>query len=869
MASYQPQTDHEKRKQISIRGIAPVENVVEFKKAFNRHLHYTIVKDRNVATPRDYYLSLAHTVRDYLVGRWIRTQQHYYEKDPKRVYYLSLEFYMGRTLSNTMVNLGIQSACDEALYQIGLDIEELEEIEEDAGLGNGGLGRLAACFLDSMATLGLAAYGYGIRYDYGIFAQRIEDGWQVEEPDEWLRYGNPWEKARPEYVLPVNFYGRTEDTDTGVKWVDTQVVFAMPYDSPIPGYGNNTVNTMRLWSAKAPNSFNLHFFNNGEYINAVCDRNQAENISRVLYPNDNFFSGKELRLKQEYFLVASTLQDILRRFKSSKFGSRDPVRRSFESFPDKENDSNNALYGFAEKVAIQLNDTHPSMAIPELLRIFVDIEGLPWDKAWDITVKTFAYTNHTVLPEALERWPVSMLERILPRHLQIIYLINHNFLQEVRAKYPGDSGKLRRMSIVEEDGEKKINMAFLSIIGSHAVNGVAALHSEIIKKETFHDFYEMFPERFQNKTNGITPRRWLLLCNPGLSDIIAEKIGEGWVTDLYKLRDLKKYAEDENFLRNIIKVKQENKMKLAEYIQEHYKIKVNTSSIFDIQVKRIHEYKRQLLNCFHIITLYNRLKRDPNQAFVPRTIMIGGKAAPGYHMAKLIIKLINSVAKVVNNDPIIGDRLKVVYLENYRVSLAEKIIPAADLSEQISTAGTEASGTGNMKFMLNGALTIGTLDGANVEMREEMGDENIFIFGMKVDEVEELKRSGYNPRHYYDTNPDLHLVLEQLNSGFFSPDKPGLFRDLYNSVMGPDRFCLLKDYEDYIRCQDEVSKVFKNPLKWAKMCVLNIASSGKFSSDRTISEYAKEIWGVEPNDIKLPPPHEGLDTMDSKPPQKK
>ncbi|XP_022324390.2 glycogen phosphorylase, muscle form-like isoform X2 [Crassostrea virginica] len=869
MASYQPQTDHEKRKQISIRGIAPVENVVEFKKAFNRHLHYTIVKDRNVATPRDYYLSLAHTVRDYLVGRWIRTQQHYYEKDPKRVYYLSLEFYMGRTLSNTMVNLGIQSACDEALYQIGLDIEELEEIEEDAGLGNGGLGRLAACFLDSMATLGLAAYGYGIRYDYGIFAQRIEDGWQVEEPDEWLRYGNPWEKARPEYVLPVNFYGRTEDTDTGVKWVDTQVVFAMPYDSPIPGYGNNTVNTMRLWSAKAPNSFNLHFFNNGEYINAVCDRNQAENISRVLYPNDNFFSGKELRLKQEYFLVASTLQDILRRFKSSKFGSRDPVRRSFESFPDKENDSNNALYGFAEKVAIQLNDTHPSMAIPELLRIFVDIEGLPWDKAWDITVKTFAYTNHTVLPEALERWPVSMLERILPRHLQIIYLINHNFLQEVRAKYPGDSGKLRRMSIVEEDGEKKINMAFLSIIGSHAVNGVAALHSEIIKKETFRDFYEMFPERFQNKTNGITPRRWLLLCNPGLSDIIAEKIGEGWVTDLYKLRDLKKYAEDENFLRNIIKVKQENKMKLAEYIQEHYKIKVNTSSIFDIQVKRIHEYKRQLLNCFHIITLYNRLKRDPNQAFVPRTIMIGGKAAPGYHMAKLIIKLINSVAKVVNNDPIIGDRLKVVYLENYRVSLAEKIIPAADLSEQISTAGTEASGTGNMKFMLNGALTIGTLDGANVEMREEMGDENIFIFGMKVDEVEELKRSGYNPRHYYDTNPDLHLVLEQLNSGFFSPDKPGLFRDLYNSVMGPDRFCLLKDYEDYIRCQDEVSKVFKNPLKWAKMCVLNIASSGKFSSDRTISEYAKDIWGVEPNDIKLPPPHEGLDTMDSKPPQKK
>uniref|UniRef100_A0A8W8I587 Alpha-1,4 glucan phosphorylase n=2 Tax=Magallana TaxID=2171616 RepID=A0A8W8I587_MAGGI len=550
-------------------------------------------------------------------------------------------------------------------------------------------------------------------------------------------------------------------------------------------------------------------------------------------------------------------------------GSRDPVRRSFESFPDKDNESNDTLYGFAEKVAIQLNDTHPSMAIPELLRIFVDVEGLPWDKAWGITVKTFAYTNHTVLPEALERWPVSMLEKILPRHLQIIYLINHNFLQEVAKKYPGDAGRMRRMSIVEEDGEKRINMAYLSIVGSHAVNGVAALHSEIIKSETFREFYEMYPERFQNKTNGITPRRWLLLCNPGLSDIIAEKIGEEWVTDLYQLQNLKKFADDENFLRNIIKVKQENKMKLAEYIQENYNIKVNTSSIFDIHVKRIHEYKRQLLNCFHIITLYNRLKRDPNQAFVPRTIMVGGKAAPGYHMAKLIIKLINSVAKVINNDPIIGDRLKVVYLENYRVSLAEKIIPAADLSEQISTAGTEASGTGNMKFMLNGALTIGTLDGANVEMREEMGDENIFIFGMKVNEVEELKRSGYNPRHYYETNPDLRLVLDQLYTGFFSPDKPGLFRDLYNSVMGPDRFCLLKDYEDYIKCQDSVSEVFKDPLQWAKMCVLNIASSGKFSSDRTISEYARDIWGVEPNDIKLPPPHEGLDSMDSKPPQKK
>lgn len=837
-----PQSDHDRRKQISIRGIAPVENVVDIKKAFNRHLHYTIVKDRNVATPRDYYLTLAHTVWDHLVGRWIRTQQHYYEKDPKRVYYLSLEFYMGRTLANTMVNLGIQSSCDEALYQLGLDIEELEEIEEDAGLGNGGLGRLAACFLDSMATLGLAAYGYGIRYDYGIFAQKIDNGWQVEEPDEWLRYGNPWEKSRPEYVLPINFYGRVEESNGRKRWVDTQVVFAMPYDTPIPGYGNNTVNTMRLWSAKASSNFNLKFFNNGDYIQAVCDRNEAENISRVLYPNDNMFEGKELRLKQEYFLVASTLQDIIRRFKSSKFGSRDPIRTSFDAFPD--------------KVAIQLNDTHPSLAIPELMRIFVDIEGIPWEKAWDLTVRTCAYTNHTVLPEALERWPVHLLETLLPRHLQIMYYINHNFLQQVAKKWPGDFERMKRMSMVEEDGEKRVNMAYLSIVGSHAINGVAAIHSNIIKNETFRDFAEMYPERFQNKTNGITPRRWLLLCNPGLSDVIADKIGEGWVTDLKELEKLKKSANDETFLRTIIKVKQENKMKLAEYIKQQFNITVNTSSIFDMQVKRIHEYKRQLLNCFHMIVLYNRLKKNPSMQFTPRTIMIGGKAAPGYHMAKLIIKLINNVGRTINNDPIIGDRLKIVYLENYRVSLAEKIIPAADLSEQISTAGTEASGTGNMKFMLNGALTIGTLDGANVEMKEEMGDENIFIFGMTVDEVEETKKQGYDPKVYYEKNPELKQVLDQINNGYFSPEDQNMFKDIYNSIMFQDRFMLCKDFESYIKCQDRVGEVFRKPLEWAKMCLHNVASSGKFSSDRTISEYAKEIWGVEPNDIKLPAPHE-------------
>nr|BBI18979.1 glycogen phosphorylase [Haliotis discus hannai] len=844
-----PKTDQDKRKQISIRGIAPVENVSNVKSTFNRHLHYTLVKDRNVATPRDYYFALAHTVRDHLVGRWIRTQQYYYEMDPKRVYYLSLEFYMGRTLSNTMVNLGMQSSCDEAMYQLGLDIEELEEIEEDAGLGNGGLGRLAACFLDSMATLGLAAYGYGIRYDYGIFTQKINDGWQLEEPDDWLRYGNPWEKARPEYMLPVNFYGRAEGSLADGKWVDSQVVFAMPYDSPIPGYGNNTVNTLRLWSAKAPNSFDLRFFNNGAYIDAVCDRNLAENISRVLYPNDNVFEGKELRLKQEYFLVAATLQDIVRRFKSSRFGCRDPVRTSFDTFPD--------------KVAIQLNDTHPSMAIPELMRILVDIERVPWEKAWEITVRACAYTNHTVLPEALERWPTSLLSNVLPKHLQIMYEINHRFLQEVRKKWPGDEDRVRRMSMVEEHGEQKINMAHLAIVGSHAVNGVAAIHSEIIKRETFKDFYEMFPERFQNKTNGITPRRWLLLCNPGLSDAIADKIGEGWVSNLNELRQLEPLVDDESFLRGIMRVKQENKIRLAAFIKQEYNIEVNPASIFDMQVKRIHEYKRQLLNCLHVITIYNRLKKNPSMEFVPRTVMVGGKAAPGYHMAKLIIKLINNVGRVINNDPIVGDRLKVVYLENYRVSLAEKIIPAADLSEQISLAGTEASGTGNMKFQLNGALTIGTLDGANVEMREEMGADNIFIFGMTVDDVEELNRRGYNARSYYESNPELKQVLDQINNGYFSPENPDLFKDVFNNLVNDDRFRLLADYDAYIKCQDEVNDLFKNPLAWAKKALLNIAAFGKFSSDRTIFEYAREIWGVEPTDVKLPAPHQAKDGSDS------
>ncbi|XDV18617.1 hypothetical protein PO909_024272 [Leuciscus waleckii] len=831
-----PLTDQEKRKQISVRGLAGVENVSDLKTNFNRHLHFTLVKDRNVATKRDYYFALAHTVRDHLVGRWIRTQQHYYEKDPKRVYYLSLEFYMGRTLQNTMVNLALENACDEAIYQLGLDMEELQDMEEDAGLGNGGLGRLAACFLDSMATLGLAAYGYGIRYEFGIFNQKIVKGWQVEEADDWLRYGNPWEKARPEYMRPVHFYGRVEHHPDGVKWVDTQVILALPYDTPVPGYRNNIVNTMRLWSAKAPCEFHLKDFNVGGYIQAVLDKNLAENISRVLYPNDNFFEGKELRLKQEYFVVAATLQDIIRRFKASKFGSIEEVRMDLTTLPD--------------KVAIQLNDTHPAMAIPELMRILMDDEKLNWETAWDITVRTCAYTNHTVLPEALERWPVDLFQNLLPRHLEIIYEINRRHLERISALYPGDFDRMRRMSLIEEGGQKKINMAHLCIVGSHAVNGVAQIHSDIIKDTVFKDFYEVDPEKFQNKTNGITPRRWLVMCNPGLAEVIAERIGEDYIRDLCQLKKLLKFVDDDALIRDIAKVKQENKMKFAALLEEQYKVKINPDSMFDAHVKRIHEYKRQLLNCLHIITLYNRIKKEPNKAWTARTIMIGGKAAPGYHTAKMIIKLITAIGEVVNNDSVVGDRLKVIFLENYKVTLAEKVIPAADLSEQISTAGTEASGTGNMKFMLNGALTIGTMDGANVEMAEEAGEENLFIFGMRVKDVEALDKKGYDAMEYYNRIPELKQAMDQISKGFFSPAEPDQFQDIVKMLMHHDRFKVFADYEDYIKSQEKVSALYK----WTKMVIHNIAGCGKFSSDRTIGQYAREIWGMEPSLEKIAAP---------------
>uniref|UniRef100_A0AAR2K780 Alpha-1,4 glucan phosphorylase n=1 Tax=Pygocentrus nattereri TaxID=42514 RepID=A0AAR2K780_PYGNA len=828
-----PLTDQEKRKQISVRGLAGVENVADLKTNFNRHLHFTLVKDRNVSTKRDYYFALAHTVRDHLVGRWIRTQQHYYETDPKRVYYLSLEFYMGRTLQNTMVNLALENACDEALYQVrpvgvlalvlGCQVFSLVTLLHPHFLP-------IACFLDSMASLGLAAYGYGIRYEFGIFNQKIVNGWQIEEADDWLRYGNPWEKARPEYMRPVHFYGRVEHTADGVKWVDTQVVLALPYDTPVPGYRNNIVNTMRLWSAKAPCEFNLKDFNVGGYIQAVLDRNLAENISRVLYPNDNFFEGKELRLKQEYFVVAATLQDIIRRFKASKFGSTEVVRMDLTKLPDK--------VTLREYKFVVIHS-------PSSFSLL---------QAWDITVRTCAYTNHTVLPEALERWPVDLFQNLLPRHLQIIYEINRRHLERISSLYPDDHDRLRRMSLIEEGEQKKINMAHLCIVGSHAVNGVARIHSDIIKNTVFKDFYDMDPQKFQNKTNGITPRRWLVMCNPGLAEVIAERIGEDYIRDLGQLKKLLKFVDDDAFIRDVAKIKQENKMKFAVHLEEHYKVKINPNSMFDIQVKRIHEYKRQLLNCLHIITFYNRIKKEPNKSWTPRTIMIGGKAAPGYHMAKSIIRLITAIGEVVNNDPVVGDRLKVIFLENYRVTLAEKAIPAADLSEQISTAGTEASGTGNMKFMLNGALTIGTMDGANVEMAEEAGEENLFIFGMRVDDVEAMDKKGYDAVEYYNRIPELKQAMDQISGGFFSPSQPDLFKDIVNMLMHHDRFKVFADYEEYIKCQEKVSALYKNPKEWTKKVIHNIGGCGKFSSDRTISQYAREIWGVEPSLEKIAAP---------------
>lgn len=810
---------------------------IEFlRKSFEKHMKYSLGKDQYTATDYDRYSSLAHTTRDRLIEKWIETQQTYYNKNAKRVYYLSLEFLIGRTLGNSLINLGLNGPAEKLAKELGYTLEELREKEWDAGLGNGGLGRLAACFLDSMATLELPAVGYGIRYDFGIFFQSIVDGWQIETPDNWLRLGNVWEFPRAEFTYVVKFFGHTEDylDEKGYlrkRWVEAEDIVAVGYDTPVPGYGNNTVNNLRLWSAKASRDFDLNYFNDGDYIKAIEAKALSENITKVLYPNDNMFEGKELRLRQEYFFVSATIQDIVRRYKKT--------HSSFTEFPN--------------QVAIQLNDTHPAISIPELMRILVDIERLEWDLAWDITVKTFGYTNHTILPEALERWSVSLVEWVLPRHMEIIYEINQRFLDSIKQKFPGDNDMLKDLSIIQEGDDKKVRMAHLAIIGSHSLNGVAALHSEILKKSVFPQFYKLWPEKFNNKTNGITQRRWLRLCNPELSELISEQIGEGWITNLFELKKLEPLADDPAFRNRWAEIKTKKKTALAEYIQNRNNLTVRVDSMFDIQVKRLHEYKRQLLNVLHVITMYNRIIDNPAGDWVPRTVIFAGKAAPGYWMAKLIIKLINSVAEKANNDPRVEDRLKVVFLRNYAVSNAEKIIPAANLSEQISTAGTEASGTGNMKFALNGSLTIGTLDGANIEIMEEVGKENIFIFGLDSDGVTKEKQNGYDPAYYYNKSRELYRVLNQIRQGFFSPNQPDLFKPIVESLLDHgDTYMLLADYESYIACQDRVSELWKDQDAWTRMSILNTARMGKFSTDRTIAEYAKEIWGVTPVPIDTP-----------------
>lgn len=808
--------------------------VDSIKESFMRHRKYSLAKDEYTATPHDDYFSLSLVVRDMMIEKWIKTQQTYYDKNVKRCYYLSLEFLMGRTLGNSIVNLGVLDECKVAMEELGLNIDDVREEEIDAGLGNGGLGRLAACFLDSMATLELPCYGYGIRYDYGIFNQKIINGYQVEEPDNWLRLGNPWEIEREEFQIRVKFYGnvssyKNKHNKTCYKWDNTQDVLAMPYDIPIPGYDTTNVNTLRLWTAKATNEFDFNEFNMGNYVDAVEDKNKWENISKVLYPNDVTENGKILRLQQQYFFVTASLRDIIRRF--LKYNS------DFKDFPN--------------KVAIQLNDTHPAIAIPELMRILVDEYEVAWNDAWNITVNTFGYTNHTLLPEALEKWPVWMMEKLLPRHMQIIYQINYEFLSALSLKYPGDVEKLRRMSIIDENGERYVRMAFLAVVGSHSTNGVAALHSELLKDDLLNDFYQFFPERFNNKTNGITQRRWLLKSNPGLSDLITGKIGDGWTKDLYKLKKLEKLTGDKDFIKSWQEIKLENKKKLAEIIKNETGVVVNPKSLFDVQIKRLHEYKRQLLDVLNIISLYIELKSNPKMDFVPRTFIFGAKAAPGYFMAKLIIKLINNVGAVVNNDPDIGDKMKVVFLPNYRVSLAEKIFPASDLSEQISTAGKEASGTGNMKFALNGALTIGTLDGANVEIAEEVGNDNIFIFGLKVEDVVALKKKGYNPRDYYESNPRIKKVIDLLSCGFFSTENPSLFQPIVDKLMYHDEYLHMADFQAYYDAQQRVSETYKDYDKWTKMAIINVANMGKFSTDRTIKEYADDIWNVKPLKVEI------------------
>lgn len=809
-------------------------SVDTLKRAFADNLYYIQGKNEFLATPHDYYMALAYTVRDRLLHRWNNTVRTYLENNVKTVYYLSAEFLMGRQLGNNLLNLGIYERAKQAVEESGLNLADLANLESEPGLGNGGLGRLAACFLDSLATLEIPAVGYGIRYEFGIFDQRIEEGVQVEHPDKWLRFGNPWEIRRPELMVEVKYGGHTHGytDETGryrVRWYPERKLMGSPYDTPVPGYHNNTSNILRLWRAGASEEFDFQVFDSGNYVGAVTDKIFSENISKVLYPNDNTSQGKQLRLEQQYFFVSCSLQDIINQY-----------RRHNKNFDH-----------FHEKVAIQLNDTHPSIAIAELMRLLMDEHDLAWNLAWYIIRNTFAYTNHTLLSEALEKWPVKLFEKLLPRHLEIIYEINRRFLDEVKAKYPNDSEKLSRMSLIEEGPEQYVRMAHLACVGSHAINGVAALHTELLQKDVLKDFYELYPERFQNKTNGVTPRRWMLLSNPKLSSVITQKIGDRWVTQLDELKKLEPLKDDSGFREIWQRIKAERKKELADYILLYNDVLVNPHSLYDVQVKRIHEYKRQLLNVLHIIALYNRIKQNPNVDILPRTFIFGGKAAPGYYIAKLIIRLINSVAKVINNDPAVRDRLKVVFLANYSVSLGEKVYPAADLSEQISTAGKEASGTGNMKFALNGALTIGTLDGANIEIREEVGEENFFLCGLTAEEVYQMKAQGYNPKQYYDQNPELREVLDRIAKGDFSPEDPGLFKPLVDSLLYHDEYMLMVDYASYVDCQDLVSKAYADQENWTKMSILNVARMGKFSSDRTIREYCRDIWKVQPVPIDL------------------
>ena len=804
------------------------------KETFFEHLEYTLVKDKKSVTTEDTYKALAMSVRDKLVHNYLRTKNEYEKQGAKKVYYLSMEFLMGRLLGNTLMNLFEYKKSREILEKIGFDLDMIREIEPDMGLGNGGLGRLAACFLDSMATLELPAYGYTIRYEHGIFKQKFVDGFQHEESDNWLEHGNPWEIQRPEYTFKIKFNGRLvlnkdKNSSRQYDWVETDEVDAVAHDVLVPGYMNNTVNYLRLWQASSSKPFDFNFFNSGDYVKAVLQKNVTENISKVLYPNDNYTKGKILRLKQEYFLVSASLQDIIRQYKKD----------------------HGDMLKFHEKIAIQLNDTHPALAIPELMRILVDEEGISWKKAWEITVKTFGYTNHTVLPEALETWSLSLIQKLLPRHMQIIFDINHDFLDEVGEKYPNDINKLRSMSIISEGPVKSVKMANLAVIGSHSINGVAALHSEIVKQDIFNDFYQMMPERFNNKTNGVTPRRWIKEANFSLFKHIASKIGYDFIKDLDQIQKIEEYTKDETFVERWAEIKLENKVKLKNLVKEMYDLDLDENSLFDVQVKRLHEYKRQLLNALHVIYLYNQIKANPGGDFTPRTVIFAGKAAPGYYTAKLIIKLINSIADVVNNDPEVNDKLKVIYIENYSVTLAEIIIPAADLSEQISTAGFEASGTGNMKFSLNGALTIGTMDGANVEMAEHIGKDHMFIFGLEVEDVQEMKANGYDPKEYYNSNPELKKVLDMIRDGSFCPNERNLFEPIYNSLVNEgDNYMLLADFDAYIKTQELVAEKFKDQTEWTKEAIINAARMGFFSSDRTIKEYADDIWNVKPVKVK-------------------